>query len=134
MDLNLLISIAAFLGVSALVGGLLTLFRTGGDQRLEERLDHFTSARSTGKGDALTASVLSSPLDAVPGFFDAVLTRFSRARLLFDQADTPLKPAHFVAISAALGLAGFVASVYGGVELVFAPLIALGSATLPLLW
>ncbi|HWB10819.1 MAG TPA: type II secretion system F family protein [Pirellulales bacterium] len=134
MDLNLLISIAAFLGVSAFVGGLLTLFRTDDDQRLENRLDQFTSARAAGKGDALSPTVLSTPLDAVPGVFDALLTRFGRVRLLFDQADTSLKPVHFVAISGALAVTGLVASVYGGVEIVFAPLIALASATLPFVW
>src|SRR5579885_3646880 len=110
MDLNLLITIAAFLGVSAFVGGLLTLFRPDNDQRLENRLDQFTSARSTGKGDVSSASVLSTPLDAVPGVFDAILTRFGRVRLLFDQADTSLKPGHFVAMSGALALAGLGAS------------------------
>jgi tight adherence protein B len=133
MDLNLLISIAAFLGVSAFVGGLITLFRADNDQRLENRLDQFTSAKPTGKGEG-SASVLSTPLDAVPGFFDAIVARFGRVRLLFDQADTSLKPAQFAAISGVLAVAGFAASVYGGVEIVFAPLIAVGSGTLPLIW
>jgi tight adherence protein B len=135
MDPTLLISIVAFLGVSALVGGMLTLFRTDGDQRLENRLDQFTSNKSASKGDSqLSQSVLHRPLDAVPGFFDAILSRFGRLRLMFDQADTQLKPAHFVAISAALGLAGFLASTFAGVQVALAPVMGIASASLPFVW
>jgi tight adherence protein B len=134
MDPILLISIAAFLGVSALVAALLTLFRADTDNRVEDRLDLLTGARG-GKAEARsTNSVLNHPLDAVPGFFDAILVRFGRLRLLFDQADTALKPAQFAAISAALGFAAFVAAAYAGVQIALAPVAGLAAASLPLLW
>jgi tight adherence protein B len=134
MDPILLISIAAFLGVSALVAALLTLFRADTDNRVEDRLDLLTGARG-GKAEARsTHSVLNHPLDAVPGFFDAILVRFGRLRLLFDQADTALKPAQFAAISAALGFAAFVAAAYAGVQIALAPVAGLAAASLPLLW
>jgi tight adherence protein B len=128
-----IISIAAFLGVSALVAGVLTVFRADGENRVEDRLDLLTGARSN-KESALAPSVLSRPLDAVPGAFDAILERFQRLRLLFDQADTSMKPAQFVAISAALACAAMAASVLGGLNAALAPAAACGAATLPLLW
>jgi tight adherence protein B len=135
MDLTLIITIVAFVGVSALVGGLLTLFRGDDSQRMETRLDQFTHARSASQGDSqLTQSVLSHPLDAVPGVVDSILARFGRLRLIFEQADTSLKPAHFVAISAALGLTGFVASTFAGMQVALAPVMAISAAALPFIW
>ncbi|HVX14793.1 MAG TPA: type II secretion system F family protein [Pirellulales bacterium] len=134
MDPILLISIAAFLGVSALVAGLLTVFRADTDNRIEDRLDLLTSSRS-GKSDSRDApSVLHKPIDAVPGFFDAVVERFQRLRLLFDQADTSLKPSQFAAISAGLGLIACAGAAYAGVQLAMAPAIGVSAAALPLLW
>src|SRR5487761_1526125 len=134
MDPILLISITAFLGVSALVAGMLTLFRADTDNRVEDRLDLLTGARSGKPESRFAQSVSYHPLDAVPGMFDAVLTRFGRLRLLFDQADTSLKPAQFAAITAALGLGAFLASAFAGLKLAFAPAVGATAATLPLLW
>lgn len=134
MDPILIISIAAFMGVSALVAGLLTVFRADGENRVEDRLDLLTGARSGKAESVLTQSVLSRPLDAVPGVFDAVLERFHRVRLLFDQADTSLKPAQFVAISGALGCAAMASSTYAGLNVSLAPVAAACAASLPLFW
>ncbi|HVA50968.1 MAG TPA: type II secretion system F family protein [Pirellulales bacterium] len=135
MDPILLISIAAFLGVSALVAGLLTLFKADTENRVEDRLDLLINSRSAAQAEARSAaSVLHRPLDAVPGMFDFVLTRFGRVRLLFDQADTALRPTQFFAVSAALGCAAFAASAYAGLNLAIAPAAAGAAASLPLMW
>jgi tight adherence protein B len=134
MDPILIISIAAFLGVSALVAGLLTAFRADGENRVEDRLDLLTGTRTSKSESRLTQSVLHRPLDAVPGVFDAVVARFHRLRLLFDQADTSLKPAQFAAVSAALGCAALAASASAGLNLTLAPALGATGAVLPLLW
>lgn len=134
MDPILIISIAAFLGVSALVAGLLTAFRADGENRVEDRLDLLTGTRSNKAESRLTQSVLHRPLDAVPGVFDAIVARFNRLRLLFDQADTSLKPAQFAAFSAALGCAALAASASAGLTLTLAPAAGAAGAVLPLLW
>lgn len=135
MDPILLISIAAFIGVAALVVGLSTLLRGGSENRVEDRLDMLTGAKGAGKREALiTDSVLAHPLDAVPGVFDAIISRFAQLRLLFDQADTKLTPALFFAVSGALAAAGAVVSAYSGIKLALAPIMAGVSSSLPLLW
>lgn len=135
MDPILLISIAAFLGVSALVAGLMTVFKADTENRVEDRLDLLINSRAAAKGDGRgQPSVLQRPLDAVPGMFDAILTRFGRLRLLFDQADTTLRPTQFFAISGALGFAGFAASAYAGVNVAIAPALGATAATMPLFW
>lgn len=135
MDPILLISIAAFIGVAALVVGLSTLLRGGSDNRVEDRLDMLTGAKGSGKREALiTDSVLAHPLDAVPGVFDAIISRFAQLRLLFDQADTKLTPALFFAVSGVLAAAGAAVSAYSGIKLALAPVMAGISSSLPLLW
>lgn len=122
------------MGVSALVAGMLTVFRADGENRVEDRLDLLTGARSAKGESVLTHSVLSRPLDAVPGIFDAVLEHFQRVRLLFDQADTALRPAQFVAVSAALGCAAMAGTAFAGLNLSLLPVTAGCAASLPLLW
>lgn len=134
MDPIIIISIAAFLGVSALVAGLLTAFRADTDNRVEDRLELLTGTRASKSDARLTQSVLNRPLDAVPGVFDAVVERFHRLRLLFDQADTSLKPAQFAAISAGLGCVALAAAVAGGLSLSLAPIAGVSGGSLPLLW
>jgi tight adherence protein B len=135
MDPTLLISIAAFIGVAALVVGLSTMLRGGSDNRVEDRLDMLTGAKASGKRDPLiTDSVLAHPLDAVPGVFEAIVSRFAQLRLLFDQADTKLTPALFFAVSVGLAAAGGAVSAYSGIKLALAPIMAAISSSLPLMW
>lgn len=54
-----LISVAAFVGVSALVGAVAVLLRERTDNRAEDRIDLFTGGRSP-KGDKAAESVLRS--------------------------------------------------------------------------
>jgi tight adherence protein B len=135
MDPALLISIAAFIGVAALVGGLSVMFKGGDNNKVENRLDVLTSAGGAGaKGALAQQSVLYTPLDAVPGAFEAIIERFGRLKLLFEQADTSLTPAKFLAVSAGLFVAGTVVGSYAGFKIALAPLMGLSMAFLPLFW
>jgi tight adherence protein B len=136
MDPILLVSIAAFVGVSALVVAIAFMFRGDGDSKIEDRLDVLTglSTAATNKESLLNDSVLAHPLDAVPNVFEALVHRFGRLRLLFEQADTNLTEPKFFAISGVLFLFGAVGAVVGNLGLSLAPVVGLCSASLPLLW
>jgi len=136
MDPVLLISIAAFVGVTALVVALAVMFRGDADSKVENRLDVLTglSTAATMKDSLLNDSVLSHPLDAVPNIFEAILHRFGRLRLLFEQADTKLTPPKFFAISGALCLLGAIGAVVGRLGVSTAPFVGLAAGSLPLLW
>lgn len=131
----LLISILAFMAVAGLVGAVAMMFRGESDTKVEDRLAALTSAKIS-KGDAslVTQSVLSQPLDATAGFFEALLERFGRARLLFDQADTTLTPSRFLMISGGMALGGLLLTGYAGPMLAVAPLGGIAFGALPLLW
>ena len=132
----LLIVIAAFVGVAALVGGVAMMLRDGSSKQVENRLNVLTgsTAAASSKESLLRSGVLSESLDAAPGIVEAILTRFSRLRLLFEQADTKLTPARFLIISGVLAVFGAVATVISGFSPVAAPVGAIVMAAMPLLW
>ncbi len=106
----LLIVFAVFVGVTALVGGVLLASQKPGN-RIEDRLDLLTGANTPAAAkDGLLkqASVLARPLDQGPGLVDALVERFGNFNLqrLFEQADTSLTTGKLAAFSAALALAG----------------------------
>ena len=87
----IIIAIAAFIGVAALVGGVAVVFRGSSDSKVEDRLDVLTGAASPTAGrESLFKqdSVLAQPLDAMPGLIEGWISRFANINLLFEQADT----------------------------------------------
>ena len=115
---------AAFLGVACLVGGVATiLFRSEGSLEVESRLDVLTGAASpTGKDKKAEAALLSSPLNDVPNVLEEYVKQWFNLRVILQQADVPLTPSKFVAISAALGVAGVLLLPLAQVPIYFAPL------------
>lgn len=130
------ISLAAFIAVAALVGAVAAMFRGQADTKIEERLDVLAGLKSaSAMKDALKGdSVLSRPLDAAPHFFDAVLNKFGRPELLFEQADTNLTTARFFAISGGLAILGAVIPALAGLSLLISPPVGAVLGILPLLW
>ena len=130
----LLISVAAFGAVAALVGAASMFFRGDSDNKVEDRLAVLTNGKAA-KGDSLvTQSVLSQPLDATAGILEALLERFGRTQMLFEQADTTLTPTRFMAISGFMALGGFATTAYAGPLLAVAPLGGIAFGALPLMW
>ena len=132
----LLISVAAFIGVACIVAAVTVMFRGDSGNKVEGRLDLLTglSPAAQGKDGLLSASVLTQPLDAMPGVIDALLKRLGKAEKIFEQADTSLTPTKFFAISTGMGVAGMVLAVVGGINLALAPLAGLALAFVPLMW
>ena len=71
----MLVAIAAFVGVAAIVGGIAILFRSKPASKIEDRLDLLTGATAAvGKGAAAKeASILTQPLDDKPGLVQLFL-------------------------------------------------------------
>lgn len=132
MSLTLLVSIAAFVGVAALVGGVSILLRGDADNVAEDRLGALTGKTSPRKTVEKEASVIARPLDEMPNAMDEFVSRFLNLTLFLEQADIPLSPGKFVMISG--GLFGVTTLVYcvTGLPLIFAPLIGIMFGVLPL--
>src|SRR5262245_2333959 len=121
----LIISIAAFFGVAALVGAAMMFFRGNDNSRTEDRLALLTAGKGAGKNALKESSVLTTPLDATQGAFAEFLGKFRNLSLMFEQADTTLTPAKFFAISAGMGVAGSVAGAATGVNPAFIPMFTI---------
>lgn len=132
----LIVIIAAFVGVSAMVGGIAFMFRPTGANRMEDRLDLLTGLTSGGTSrDALDkSSVLASPLDDEEGVAARIIAKFGNLQLLFEQADSPLTPSKFLIASAGIGFTGAVVAGLMGVHPGLLPAIGIACGLLPLLY
>jgi tight adherence protein B len=129
----LLISLAAFLGVAALVGGVALLLRGPEASKLEDRLDLLAGHKHpTSVKDPLRESLLAQ-LEA-PNYFELLVKRVAKLSTLFEQADTKLTPARFFAISAFLAFAGVALPVVTGLSVALAPLLGILFGVMPLVW
>src|SRR5215475_1976048 len=128
----LLIPIAAFVGVAAIVGALALLFRGDDSSRMEDRLAMLTSGRAGAGSGTQQSSVLSQPLETTNNAFSEFLARFRNLSLLFVQADTTLTPTRFFIISAGLAFAGSVAGAATGISPLIVPVFTILAGVLPL--
>lgn len=127
------ISIAAFIAVAALVGAVAFLMKDFGSSSVEDRLEIMTGRRR--QEDAVTKDVLiREGMEGVTGLFGKFAQRLQRLTLLFEQADSPIKPQTFFAMSFGTGLVGIVVGVIGRAPIPLLPVCAMMSGILPLLW
>ncbi|MBL9090478.1 MAG: type II secretion system F family protein [Planctomycetaceae bacterium] len=130
----LLISVAVFVAVAALIGAVAMMMRGGGESKVEDRLSLLTNIGQANTKESPGASVIASPLDAAPSFSDLLMSRFEKFSLLFQQADTTLTPPKFFMFSGLIGLGASLTTVVAGVNFAIAPLAFLCGASFPLLW
>ncbi len=131
----IVIAIAAFVGVFALIFGVATFFRNDNSSKLEDRL-HLLATQGSSKQNRedATNSVLTQPLDNVPSFFDGLLARLGSLSKIFEQADTKLTPEKFFLITGLLFAGGAGFGVLNRWSVGLAVFVGLTSSSLPLLW
>ncbi len=135
--LTIIVIVASFIGVAALVGGIAIMFRGDASNVVEERLDVFAGSKSAalGRVHETEPSLLASPLDETHSIFDSLLSRVGDLRRLLSQADVALDPSRFVLLSAGLATAAAAACVLvPAIPKFFAPVAAPVGGALPLLW
>jgi tight adherence protein B len=133
----LLISVAVFLAVAAMVGAVAFVLRGSAETRVEDRLAQLTGAKvSSAAKDSLLkdSGVLNQPLDATQGIIATFLAQFRGLSLWFQQADTTIAPSRFFTVCGALAAAAIVASVAAGIHIALVPAAGLFAGTLPILW
>jgi tight adherence protein B len=131
----LLISLAAFVGVSALVGSVAFLLRGSADADVEDRLALLTGGQAGRPGkEKLSHSVLAHPLDGTQGRLAEYLSKLANLKLLLEQADAPLTASKFVAISAGLALLGALVPIVAMLHPAVIPFSAATLGLAPLVW
>jgi tight adherence protein B len=132
-----MMTITAFVGVSSLIGGIMLLFRGKSGTRTEDRLDRLagiTTPAAKSESRLKPASILAAPLDAMPGFIDAIVSRFGNIDLIFQQADTRLTISKLFIISAALALLGAAFGIILRIHTALVPVLSLFLAVVPIFW
>ncbi len=135
--LTIIVIVASFIGVAALVGGVAVIFRGDSDSAVEERLEIFAGTKSptVTRGHKLEPSLLSSPLDETRGMVAKLLSRMGNFRRLLEQADVALDPSRFVLLCAGLAAAGAgVCILVPSVPKYLAPIVAPALGAAPLMW
>ena len=132
-----LIAVAAFVGVTALVGGLALTLRGKSGSKMEDRLDLLTGATaptSAKEGLMGEASVLSQPLDSGLGFGESFMERFGNFRLLFEQADTSLTISKLLLVSGVVALLGVAVGIIMGIHVALIPIVGVFMGSVPVMW
>ena len=134
----LIIGIAAFICVTALVGGVAIMLRDKPADKIEDRLDEITGlgTGSAEKNGKKKATLLTQPLDETPGIFETVLRRVTKINLnrLLAQADVSFSVLQFGIVCGVLGLMGAAAGIFLGLNILIVPIPGLILACFPFLW
>jgi tight adherence protein B len=132
--MSLLIPIAAFIGVTALIGGVALLMRGRTEEVMDTRLAQLTQTKSSLKEQLGAGSVLSSPLSGVAiNWADKVVKAFNLNRL-FTQANVALTPMKFMTMTGGLAAGGLLFGVVLQWHIGLCVLLSVSCAFLPLLW
>jgi tight adherence protein B len=136
---SMLIILAAFVGVTALVGGVALLLRGSRASVAEDRLEMLTSVGSAAvSGGSGTPSLLTRPLDDTFGMLEALMPKFGSLQNFLEQADSSLTPSRFVVISLGLGCGGAALCIPGVIANITwalaAPLAFVAAGSLPGVW
>ncbi len=133
--LSIIIAAAAGLGVAALILGVAVYFRGSRDDSLEDRLDILAGLNK--KGSSLREaerSLLTNPLDDVPGKLERLLARMGNIRLLLAQANLELSPSTFWMITLGGAGAGALIGLIARLPIYAIPFVAASVGVLPLVW
>ena len=133
MSLTLLVSVAAFISVAALVGGVAVLIRGNSDNIAEDRLGALTGKKQSKLAEQ-EATVIAKPLDEVPDMLEAFVSRFLNLPLFLEQADLSISTGKFVLICGVAFGVGCGLMAITGLNLLFAPLVGVVTGSLPLVY
>ena len=109
MDPVMLIMIASFVGVLALVFGIGNIISSRCASQAESRLAAFTGGKAQ-TSSQIADEIVRDGLTSASGLLGAILGRFKNLPMFFQQAESPVKPEQFLMICAGSAVGGFVVS------------------------
>jgi tight adherence protein B len=130
----IIIYIAVFLGVAALVGALAFISSGDREAEVEERLSALTSSKSQAKDGTKYKELLTAMRADSAGTLEKFVSRYLNLRLLFEQANVSLSVPKFVAICGGLAGVGLVLPFVAGFSVMLGPAMAAALGFLPIVW
>ncbi len=129
----MMISLMAFLGVSALVGLVAFVLRDYSAPKSANRLDTFTGRKRRDDGSAEILKKTAFEKDK-KSLLDMLTPNFPSMQKIFQQADCHISPSTLFGIGLVLGALGATGSWLAGVPLILAPLAGVVMFAIPWLW
>jgi tight adherence protein B len=137
MSTYAIIYLFTFLAAAAVVAGVWHLVWGSSGDRWEERLQTLTEA-DKGDGEVnttiLNRDALQEGQQGLSALVHDVAQRFADFNSLLPQAGMSISAANFLLCCLGCGLAGFTGVLLARRQIMLAPLVAIGSASVPLLW
>lgn len=131
----ILISVAVFVGVVALVGGVAFVMRDFGSTEVEDRLQVMTGRKARDGADAITRDeLLKEGISGISGMFGGVAERLKNMSLLFEQADSPVKPETFLGMTVGSAAVGIGLGWVGRAPAPLYPVFAMMFGVMPFMW
>lgn len=133
----IVLSIVAFVGVTALIGGIAFVMRDIGPTAAEDRLEVLTGRKTVDAGGDSAITKEDMFRESVSGLSQIarkVMGRFTNFRLLFEQADSPIKPEVFFGISGAMAMLGIAGAAILHSPAPLYPVAFLAAGALPFVW
>jgi tight adherence protein B len=128
-----LISLLAFLGVSALVGLVVFMMNDNTSQRAVDRLDMMTGKRR--KDDAVTGILKKTAFERdKKSLLELFTPNFPSLQKIFQQADCHIKPSTLFGIGLVLAVLGMTGSWLARVPIYLAPLAGIVMFMIPVGW
>ena len=130
-----IIALAAFFGVTTLIGAVMYFMRDMGQSTTEDRLEILTGRRNImGDGEAAHDDIVKEGFGGAIDMFTGLSKRFENMRYLFEQADSPIKADVFFGISLGAAVIGLAGSAIVNAPLPLYPVAALACGSTPLIW
>jgi tight adherence protein B len=130
----ILISIAAGLGVAALIGGVAVLLRGGSDADVEQRLSVLTGKGGQKKEGQPQTDILLTSLEGSAGILEKFFSHFFNISRLFQQADVDLTMGRFFITCGVFAACGAGLAVATAMKVYFVPIVAVSLGALPFMW
>lgn len=132
----ILISVAAFVAVAALVGAVAYVLSDIGSTKAEDRLEVMTGkkSREDASSSIMKEEVFQDGVSGINNVISRFADRLSRLKLLFEQAESPIKADAFFGLSIGLAVLGVAGAVIGKAPVPLYPVAAFATGILPLLW
>ena len=132
----IIISIAAFIGVVAMVGAVAFFVSDFGATKAEDRLEILTGKKSAqgDKPDITTEELLRESVGGVSSVFEKLMHKMGSLGMIFEQADSPIKPETFFGLTFFAMLAGVVIAAIARTPSPLYPVVGMFTGCFPLFW
>lgn len=132
----LMILVAAFFGVAALIGAVAFMLRDFGATTAEGRLEVMTGRkrRDGGNEGIVKEEIVREGMEGLAGALGGLGQRLNSLSFLFEQADSPIKADTFFVITLVCSVAGGAAAWAAGSPVPLYPVAAIFAGALPLIW